>query len=204
MLHRAVACAFVEVPEKHLDKDVCTLEVNHINGKRLISNTTNLEWVTSIENIEHENINDLRPKGINHVKIKPVKGVLNRGKYKGFTFVVIGRTKLVDLGFDQPAVSNCIKGITKSHKNVSWSFATLDEIQSLTKEIPNNIKDFILNVDGNSRWEYIGKCNKTDRVISLIGKANVKAAGFSPSYLDNMFMTQNRYHRGYNWTRKEL
>lgn len=52
-IHRLVAELYVEKPERHKDKDLASLHVNHIDGVKDNNKSINLEWVTALENMRH-------------------------------------------------------------------------------------------------------------------------------------------------------
>lgn len=60
--HRILARTFIGRPSRHLDKAFEELVVNHIDGDRLNNNISNLEWVTTKENIKHAHAAGLHPK----------------------------------------------------------------------------------------------------------------------------------------------
>jgi hypothetical protein len=62
--HRLVALAFVDRPDRHLDKTYSELEVNHIDGNKSNNAVDNLEWVTPLENIQHAIALGLKYKGV--------------------------------------------------------------------------------------------------------------------------------------------
>lgn len=52
-VHRLVGALFCSVPEKHQDKTVDELEINHKDGNKENNHYANLEWVTTLENMTH-------------------------------------------------------------------------------------------------------------------------------------------------------
>ncbi len=52
-VHRIVASIFVPKPERHRDKFLKDLEVNHKDGNKNNNHFSNLEWVTTNENMLH-------------------------------------------------------------------------------------------------------------------------------------------------------
>jgi hypothetical protein len=49
LIHRLVACAFVEDPENNADNDV----VNHVDGDKMNNKAENLEWINASKNAKH-------------------------------------------------------------------------------------------------------------------------------------------------------
>jgi hypothetical protein len=52
-VHRLVAMLFCEIPDRHKNKAIDELEVNHLDFDRRNANYQNLEWCTPIENFQH-------------------------------------------------------------------------------------------------------------------------------------------------------
>jgi hypothetical protein len=52
-VHRLVALMFSAKPERHQHLSYDDLEVNHLDGNKSHNNASNLEWVTTAENLDH-------------------------------------------------------------------------------------------------------------------------------------------------------
>lgn len=205
-VHRAVACNFIPVKEKHLGKGLHPkdLEVNHMNGVKLDFSISNLEWSTTEENKTHAKDNKLYPSAETHKDTKPVKGEVIRGKHIGYSFIVLGAKELEAYGFDQGAVSHAIKGDLKSHYNCKWAFATKEDRTALPREIPNDILNDIKGVSPFVLFKYIGTCLKTGVKIEAVGYEGLKELGFNPNAVRNNIAGLTKSSKGYSWIKEDI
>lgn len=137
-VHRALACAFIPLPEELKLSHPKDLHVNHVDGIKTNIELSNLEWTTPSGNTLHAFANGLmsNPSGSANSRTKPVKGIVLVGPFAGQEFVLRGNKELKANGFDPSGVSYCCAGSQKFHKNCSWSFATEEEIELLPKTVP--------------------------------------------------------------------
>lgn len=68
LIHRLVACAFLDNPSKLSD-------VNHINGNKTDNNINNLEWVSHSQNLKHAFKTGLHKKTSNKIVINNETGI---------------------------------------------------------------------------------------------------------------------------------
>lgn len=59
IVHRLVAVLFVPIPERHREKQIEVLQVNHRDGVKIHNWESNLEWVDNDENMRHARENCL-------------------------------------------------------------------------------------------------------------------------------------------------
>lgn len=58
-VHRIVAMLFCKIPDKHIDKTIKKLQINHIDGDKKNNKRDNLEWCDGFENMRHARENGL-------------------------------------------------------------------------------------------------------------------------------------------------
>ena len=118
---RLVASAFIPNPDM-------LPEVNHKDFNTKNNRVSNLEWCTQEYNIEYSmKFNNVPRKKTVHRKgnygvgapKKPVKGT----NIKTGEVVILDSAKQgKELGFDPPAITNCIKGNYKQTKGYTWEY----------------------------------------------------------------------------------
>lgn len=111
-LHRIVAMAFVPGHEPGL-------HVNHIDGVKTNNSPSNLEWVTSEQNIEHATRIGLTEEP-SAIMAEPVNGSV------GYWFASIRQA--VMCGFNSGNIYRCLSGGTKHHGGYRWIRSTHKEI----------------------------------------------------------------------------
>ena len=119
-VHRAVALTFIPNPE---GKE----EVNHIDGNKKNNSTTNLEWVSRKENVNHAIANNLRPRDVSSLW-KDGKSPLSRTTlqldFEG-NLVKEWESQISAsraLGVSQSGISKCCRGVTASYHGFVWKF----------------------------------------------------------------------------------
>lgn len=156
-VHRLVAYSFLSTPENYED-----LEVNHKDGDKSNNSYTNLEWNTSLENIEHA-----------------VNSGLRNTHYKLTESDVHRVCKLLQDGYRNIDVAN-MTGISKSHissiktgrcypdivNEYEISFVKKDDKLSVEK-----VKDICkLLQDGKKDYQISKILNVNHRVVGTIRK----------------------------------
>lgn len=106
LLHRLVALTFIDNPENKP-------QVNHKDANKSNNNISNLEWVTSNENIQHAYRNGL---------IKPMKGILNGSSVLNENQVLeIRKLKGKMFNKDIAKIYNCGSStISRIFNNITW------------------------------------------------------------------------------------
>ena len=121
-VHRAVACAYLENPNKYP-------QVNHIDGNKENNHISNLEWCSVSHNIRHAYDN-----GLNHPHQSPWKGC-DSGKHPRAKKVIArknGETYVYDSAVELSkvlGVSKCCvaMAISRGNKCKGWDVTWMNE-----------------------------------------------------------------------------
>lgn len=115
MIHRLVALAFLENP---LDLP----QVNHIDENKHNNRVDNLEWVTSVDNINHGTHN-IRV-GMNNPRRRPIYSVTKDGDVKLFESGRDASRYYKNLGiYVAPAgITKALKSKIETYKNLAWYY----------------------------------------------------------------------------------
>lgn len=138
-LHRALACNFVippgDVHPKHL-------QVNHINGDKEDPSLVNLEWCSAKENMKHAHDEGLvvKPAGLDHYRIRPIKGTVMKGDYTGHQFLLVGTKEIEENGFSQRNVSACCTKGRGKHLCCTFEYASEQDLTNLSRGISEDIR----------------------------------------------------------------
>lgn len=110
MVHRLVACAFVSDPDDDPNKNI----VNHKDGDKYNNKASNLEWVTTKENVAHSR-NVLKQRKTN----KKIVSIDDKGIEKEYESIISAAS---ELGIRRQYITDCLRGTRSQIKNLSWKY----------------------------------------------------------------------------------
>lgn len=202
LFHRALACAFIPLPKDLIETNFEELEVNHVNGVKIYNVLDNLEWVTGQGNKDHAMLNELIQSGIKHYRVKPVKGIVVKGDFKGYEFLLLGSKDIRKNGFSKVCVSRACLGYLETHKNCSFSFAVKNDISRLSNGLPKEIRDNV-NATHTRVLSYILMVNLITKKELVIkgGKSELISLGFDESAVSKVIKGKMKSHKGCAFTR---
>lgn len=131
-LHRVLCSLFVYPKWKYRNTPLNDLLVNHIDCDRTNYDLNNLEWTDDKGNTDHMHSLD-RGMGV------PVKGIVLKGPYLGYTFGLKHASYGNKFGFESALISHCVRGTRNKHRNCYFEKTTLEELNSLPLGIPRDI-----------------------------------------------------------------
>lgn len=197
LLHRALGCTFVSLPEQLGASHPKDLQVNHIDGIKINYGLENLEWVTPLGNIEHA-----IETGLITYTYLAVKGKVLVGKFTGYEFVLLKEIDYITHNFSYAAINSCRHGRFNKYRNCEWSLATESESTSLPIGLPENVKSDLARFNPRVKSGILAKNMLTGNEFIIVGGgADIKKLGFTPTHVYSVLNGKAKEHKGHTFQR---
>lgn len=138
LIHRIVAKAFIPNPEGKP-------QVNHLNGIKNDNRSSNLEWSTHKENVQHALLNGLTKVGEDSTSSKltneEVLEIRSLFRTKKYTFSELGRM----FNVDSAGIGRIVKGLTWKHLPVIQYDFDIDALERKRKTYKKKLSEEQIN-----------------------------------------------------------
>lgn len=203
-IHRLVAAIFSPKPERHRDKRLSALQVNHINCDKTCNDSWNLEWITNKENQDHAIANNLvsYPKGVNKQGVIPMKGtVVDIPEHNGKVIVVCGGDDYKQYGLYANSLWQMREGKMSKHKGCTWEVIDIKEYSALRANNCLKLAEAMKNLVSVITYRLTHK-ETGDVIDGLTGRELRDKHGFNETHLKGTWEKQGTI-KGYSVQRFE-
>lgn len=202
-LHRALACSFVPLEIPGHPKD---LQVNHMDGVKSNFDLFNLEWTTGQGNVRHARETGLliSPVGIDHYAVKPVKGVVVAGEFKGYSFVICGKKEAEASGFDATRIFGSVGSGFRKHKSCQFSMATPEDLKTLPHGLNDEVKNNLFSINPYVTTKLLATHIETGEQIVIVGRKELKNMNFHRRLVADVIAQKRSSYKGYTFERIPL
>lgn len=166
-VHRLVALAFVDRPKRHQAIPHEDLQVNHKDGNKENNQSTNLEWVTNAENMQHAReaglFSNEHPVMARHCatgQIQHFRSVSAAARHVGITNSLL----LKHLGSEAAGRVQADGWVYKQDDGSEWPTVVFPEVGHLAL---NRVADVIVTKEGEKRIWVFNSTAEAARLLDL-------------------------------------